>query len=92
MATLVITHELEQDVKRLAAATGTTATEAIADAVHSQLSRIVDTGEKREIDMAALYAFLNTLPNTPDYTLTEDEILGYGDSGAPEQPWLHGSR
>lgn len=92
MTTLVITPEVERDVERLAARTGVSAEQAVADAVRNQLRLLHPQVNPRGIDWAAVDALVEKIKASGpiDYSLTDDEILGYDESGAPEQPWLHG--
>ena len=92
MPTLEITPELERDVNRLAEVTGFSPAEAVARAVRSKLSVLDPPDNPSHIDLKALDAFLERIRGPVDYSLTEDEILGYDESGAPEQPWLDGRR
>ncbi len=91
MATLVITPEIEADAMRLAEATGQTPTEAVADALRSKL-KLFRLPSKRKIDLDAVYALLESDKSPIDYSLTEDEILGYDEFGVPEQPYLNDRR
>ena len=92
MATLVISPEIERDAERLALCTGTTPEQAVANALRECL-RAVDSKPRRDaVDLDALHAFLENHRGPVDYSLSEDEILGYDESGAPEQPWLDDRR
>jgi hypothetical protein len=87
MAVLVITPEIEADVQRLAERMGKTPTEAVATAVRKELSVVPPVTPKRDWDR--INALLKEIHSFPvDYSLTEDEILGYDEFGVPEQPYL----
>ena len=88
MAPLVITPEIEADVQRLAERDGKTPTQAIADAVRKELGAPAPPlPPKRDWDR--IDALLKEIHSFPvDYSLTEDEILGYDEFGVPEQPYL----
>lgn len=89
MATLVLTPEIEADVRRLADATGQTLTEAVASAVHEQLQKLPLVEPKRsKASVEELMALVKSYDLKPINDLTEDEILGYDGFGIPEQPYL----
>jgi hypothetical protein len=89
MASLVITPEIEADARRLAEATGTTPTEAMANALRSQL-HVIPVGRRQgKMSLSELQAILARVQDGPvDTALTDDEILGYDTDGIPEQPYL----
>ena len=94
MAALVITPEIEAAAQRLAEATGTTATEAVAEALRKQvaltpLPKPLETAEERKARWERIDALLKQIHSMPiDYSQSEDEILGYDAFGVPEQPYL----
>ena len=90
MATLVITPEIEADAMRLAEATGQTPTEAMTHALQDKLRDVAIESHVpvKTIDIDAVMKLLRSFDGPVDYSLTEDEILGYDEHGIPEQPYL----
>ncbi|WP_419806980.1 type II toxin-antitoxin system VapB family antitoxin [Terriglobus sp.] len=86
MATLVMSPELERDVKRLAEATGVSLEEAIAAAVRERLDQFRSQDHPREIDWTRIREIQQRVAGTVDYSKSDDELLGYDETGAPEQP------
>lgn len=89
MATLMITPEMEENAQRLAAATGETPTEAVLSALSAKLTSLdIAPAVRRRPDMDRIRQILDSIRGPIDYSLTEDEILGYDEDGIPEQPYL----
>ena len=89
MASLVLTPEMEENAKLLAAATGQTPTEAVLSALSAKLTSLhITPVVRRRPDMERIQQLLESMRGPIDYSLTEDEILGYDEDGFPEQPYL----
>ena len=76
----------EAKIRELAARTGESLTEAIERAVEDRLAKIGPAQRKGRIDrkkLAELLAYFDSLPKINE-ELTDDEILGYDDSGVPK--------
>jgi hypothetical protein len=87
MAALVITPELEAAAQKLAQRSGKTPTEAVVEAVRKELEILPALPPQR--DGKKIRAIIREFHSAPvDYSLTEDEILGYDEDGIPEQPYL----
>lgn len=86
MAGLVITPEIEADALRLAERTGVTPAEAVASALRKVLAAQPLPRGKRLDEARAVLERIHSYP--VDYSLSEDEILGYDEFGVPEQPYL----
>jgi len=75
----------EAKIRRLAARTGESLTEAIDHAVDERLERLGATKRKGRVNrkkLAALLAHFDSLPKVNE-SLTDEEIVGYDESGLP---------
>jgi antitoxin VapB len=75
----------EAKIRRLAARTGESLTEAIDHAVDERLERLGATKRKGRVNrkkLAALLAYFDSLPKVNE-SLTDEEIVGYDESGLP---------
>ena len=87
MEALVITPEIEAAAQRLAERDGMTPTQAVEDALRTRLQELPQSKPRKS--MEHLLATLHRVHAGPiDYSLTDDEILGYDKDGIPEQPYL----
>jgi antitoxin VapB len=78
--------EAEAKIRELAALTGETLTDAIEKAVDDRLANIAPQPRKGRVDhkkLAEVLAYFDSLPKTNEH-LTDDEIVGYDDSGVPK--------
>ena len=86
MALHITNPAVEQRVRTLAAVTGESMTDAIGLAVEQYLTRLQPqvAASKPTVEEALAYiASFNLRPINED--LTDDEILGYGPDGIPEE-------
>ena len=86
MAPLVITPEIEADVQRLAARTGTTPTEALAIALRGMLQALPRQAHRARKAPEEVLALIRSHQLTVINDESEDQILGYDRFGIPEQP------
>lgn len=88
MEALVITPEIEAAAQRLAEATGTTPTEALAEALRETLRDLPLPSSQPRKTAEEILALIRSHQLTVINDLSEDEILGYDSFGIPEQPHL----
>jgi antitoxin VapB len=75
----------EAKIRKLAARTGESLTEAIDHAVEERLERLGPPKRKGKVDrkrLAELVAYFNSLPKINEH-LTDEEIIGYDENGLP---------
>jgi antitoxin VapB len=75
----------EAKIRKLAARTGESLTEAIDHAVEERLERLGPPKRKGRVDrkrLAELIAYFNSLPKINEH-LTDEEIIGYDENGLP---------
>ena len=73
--------DVERDVRRLAAATGESLTDAVGVSVRERLRRL-RPHEDREALLRDVRAIVNGLAKVPDQdTRSDDEIVGYNEHG-----------
>ena len=73
--------DVERDVRRLAAATGESLTDAVGVSVRERLRRL-RPHEDREALLRDVRAIVNGLAKVPDQdTRSDDEIVGYNERG-----------
>lgn len=85
MGVIVKNPTTEAKIRRLAARTGETLTEAIEHAVEERLERLgpkKPTGRVNRKKLAKLLAYFDSLPKINEH-LTDDEIIGYDENGLP---------
>lgn len=81
MAMHINSPDVERDVRRLAAATGETLTDAVGISVRERLRRL-RPHEDREALVRDVRAIVEDLNNIPDQDArSDDEILGYNEHG-----------
>jgi antitoxin VapB len=85
MGVLIKNPATEAKIRRLAARTGESLTEAIDHAVEERLERLAPTRRKGRVNrkkLATLLAYFDSLPKVNE-SLTDEEIVGYDESGLP---------
>ncbi len=88
--------EIERMIRQLAHQQGTGITQAVGSAVRHELERLGKIPmsdaeiERRRAVIRAVQA--EVAKSTIDWSLTDDEILGFDELGVPEQPWLDDRR
>ena len=85
MGVLVKNPGTEAKIRKLAARTGETLTEAIDLAVQERLERLEPTKRKGRVDrkkLAKVLAYFDSLPKVNEH-LTDEEIVGYDENGVP---------
>jgi antitoxin VapB len=85
MGVIVKNPTTEAKIRKLAARTGETLTEAIDHAVEERLERLGPAKRKGRVDrkrLAAALAYFDSLPKINEH-LTDDEIIGYDENGVP---------
>jgi antitoxin VapB len=85
MGILIRRPETEDKIRELAERTGETITDAVDRAVDERLSRIGSRKHAGRVDWQRLEKLLSKVRSSPAINehLTDDEIVGYDDSGAP---------
>lgn len=87
MALSIKDEELDRKVRKLAALRGTSFTGAIRLAVDNELARDGGDAEREaRIDKAVREAQEWFRAGPVDWSMTDDEILGYDENGIPTQP------
>lgn len=85
--------EIERLIRQLADQRQSSMVQAIGMAVRNELERdgvVPLTDEEIARRIAAIREIQDEIAKTPiDWSLTEDEILGYDEFGVPEQPYLN---
>jgi antitoxin VapB len=85
MGVIVKNPATEAKIRKLAARTGESLTEAIDHAVDERLERLGPQKRKGRVDrkrLAELIAYFNSLPKINEH-LTDEEIIGYDENGLP---------
>ncbi len=85
MGVMIKNAATETKIRKLAARTGETLTEAIDRAVDERLQRLGPAKQKGRVNrerLAEQLAYFRSLPNF-DEGLTDEEIIGYDQSGVP---------
>jgi len=85
MGVIVKNRATEAKIRKLAARTGESLTEAIDHAVEERLERLGPAKRKGRVDrkrLAKLLAYFDSLPKINEH-LTDDEIIGYDENGLP---------
>lgn len=78
--------EIEKRARRLAKRRSTTMTTVIRTALRNEEQRDDESVERTRFDVAIQRAREMIRSGPIDWSLTEDEILGYDIEGIPEQP------
>lgn len=78
--------EIEKRARRLAKRRSTTMTTVIRDALRNEERREDESIERTRFAIALSRAREMIRSGPIDWSLTEDEILGYDENGVPEQP------
>jgi antitoxin VapB len=85
MGVIVKNPATEAKIRKLAARTGESLTEAIDHAVEERLERLGSPKRKGRVNrkrLAELIAYFNSLPKINEH-LTDEEIIGYDENGLP---------
>jgi antitoxin VapB len=85
MGVIVKNPATEAKIRKLAARTGESLTEAIDHAVEERLERLGPPKRKGRVNrkrLAELIAYFNSLPKINEH-LTDEEIIGYDENGLP---------
>jgi antitoxin VapB len=85
MGVIVKNPATEAKIRKLAARTGESLTEAIDHAVEERLERLGPPKRKGRVNrkrLAELVAYFNSLPKINEH-LTDEEIIGYDENGLP---------
>jgi antitoxin VapB len=85
MGVIVKNRTTEAKIRKLAARTGESLTEAIDHAVEERLERLGPPKRKGRVNrkkLAKLLAYFDSLPTINEH-LTDDEIIGYDENGLP---------
>jgi antitoxin VapB len=85
MGVIVKNPATEAKIRKLAARTGESLTEAIDHAVEERLERLGPPKRKGRVNrkrLAELIAHFNSLPKINEH-LTDEEIIGYDENGLP---------
>ena len=85
MGVIVKNRATEAKIRKLAARTGESLTEAIDHAVEERLERLGPPKRKGRVNrkrLAELVAYFNSLPKINEH-LTDEEIIGYDENGLP---------
>lgn len=85
MGVIVKNPTTEAKIRKLAARTGETLTEAIEHAVEERLERLgpkKQTGRVNRKKLAKFLAYFDSLPKINEH-LTDNEIIGYDENGLP---------
>jgi len=85
MGVIVKNPATEAKIRKLAARTGESLTEAIDHAVEERLERLGPPKRKGRVNrkrLAELIAYFNSLPKINEH-LTDEEIVGYDENGLP---------
>ena len=85
MGVIVKNPATEAKIRKLAARTGESLTEAIDHAVEERLERLGPAKRKGRVNrkrLAELVAYFNSLPKINEH-LTDEEIIGYDENGLP---------
>ncbi len=85
MGVIVKNPATEAKIRKLAARTGESLTEAIDQAVEERLERLGPPRRKGRVNrnkLAKLLAYFDSLPKINE-NLTDEEIIGYDENGLP---------
>lgn len=85
MGVIIKNAATEAKIRKLAARTGQSLTEAVDQAVAERLERLGPRRGKGRVDrkrLAELLAYFDSLAKINE-NLTDEEIIGYDDSGLP---------
>jgi antitoxin VapB len=85
MAVIVKNPATEAKIRKLAARTGESLTEAIDQAVEERLERLGPPRRKGRVNrkkLAKFLAYFDSLPKINEH-LTDEEIIGYDENGLP---------
>ena len=85
MGVIVKNPATEAKIRKLAARTGESLTEAIDQAVEERLERLGPPRRKDRVNrkkLAKLLAYFDSLPKINE-NLTDEEIIGYDENGLP---------
>jgi len=85
MGVIIKNAATEAKIRKLAARTGQSLTEAIDQAVDERLQRLGPAKKKGRVDrerLAEQLAYFRSLPNINE-DLTDEEIIGYDENGVP---------
>jgi antitoxin VapB len=84
MALSIKSSEVEQKVRKLAAATGQSITTVVSLAVDEQLKREERKRQNKDAVMAEVQAIIDHCSSLPILdTRSEDEIMGWDENGLP---------
>jgi antitoxin VapB len=85
MGILIRRAETEEKIRELAERTGETITDAVDRAVDERLTRIGSRKRAGRVDWQRLEKLVSKVRSTPAINehLTNDEIVGYDESGVP---------
>jgi antitoxin VapB len=86
MGVIIKNPTTEAKIRKLAARTGETLTEAIDHAVDERLERLGPAKRKGRVDrkrLAEALAYFDSLPKINEH-LTDEEIIGYDENGVPK--------
>lgn len=85
MGVIIKNRTTEAKIRKLAARTGESLTEAIDHAVAERLERLGPSKRKGRVNrkrLAELLAYFDSLPKINEH-LTDEEIIGYDENGLP---------
>jgi antitoxin VapB len=85
MGVLIKNPKAEAKIRKLAARTGETITDAVERAVDERIARLGPAPKKGRINrkkLAEVLAYFDSLPKMNEH-LTDDEIIGYDENGLP---------
>jgi len=85
MGILIKRPETEDKIRELADRTGETITDAVDRAVDERLAKVGPPGRSGRVDWQRLEKLVSKVRSSPPINehLTDDEIVGYDDSGVP---------
>jgi len=85
MGILIKRRETEDKIRELADRTGETITDAVERAVDERLAKVGPPGRSGRADWQRLEKLVSKVRSSPPINehLTDDEIVGYDDSGVP---------
>lgn len=85
MGVIIKNPATEAKIRKLAARTGESLTDAVDQAVGERLERLGPAKRKGRVNrkrLAELLAYFNSLPKINEH-LTNEEIIGYDEGGLP---------
>jgi len=85
MGILIKRPETEEKIRALAERTGETITDAVDRAVEERLAKVSTPARRGRVDWRRLERLVTKVSSTPAINkhLTDDEIVGYDESGVP---------